>query len=111
MEIVVIDGQGGGIGKNIIQVLKEKHPEYTIIGVGTNSMATTQLKRVVLILLQRGKMLLFIMLNMPLLLLVRLELLLQIQCMVKLHQLWQKLLEKVKRVNILFLFLNAVLKS
>ena len=23
MEIVVIDGQGGGIGKNIIQVLKE----------------------------------------------------------------------------------------
>ena len=26
MEIVVIDGQGGGIGKNIIQVLKEKHP-------------------------------------------------------------------------------------
>ena len=67
MEIVVIDGQGGGIGKNIIQVLKEKHPEYTIIGVGTNSMATTQL--------------------------------------------WQKLLEKVKRVNILFLFLNAVLKS
>lgn len=111
MEIVVIDGQGGGIGKNIIQVLKEKHPEYTIIGVGTNSMATTQLKRVVLILLQRGKMLLFIMLNMPLLLLVRLALLLQIQCMVKLHQLWQKLLEKVKRVNILFLFLNAVLKS
>ena len=110
MEIVVIDGQGGGIGKNIIQVLKEKHPEYTIIGVGTNSMATTQLKKVVLILLQRGKMLLFIMLNMPLLLLVRLALLLQIQCMVKLHQLWQKLLEKVKRVNILFLFLNAVLK-
>ena len=45
MEIVVIDGQGGGIGKNIIQVLKEKHPEYTIIGVGTNSMATTQLKK------------------------------------------------------------------
>ena len=45
MEIVVIDGQCGGIGKNIIQVLKEKHPEYTIIGVGTNSMATTQLKK------------------------------------------------------------------
>ena len=34
MEIVVVDGQGGGIGKNIIQVLKEKHPEYVIIGVG-----------------------------------------------------------------------------
>ena len=81
MEIVVIDGQGGGIGKNIIQVLKEKHPEYTIIGVGTNSMATTQLKK-------GGA-----------------------DIIVKLHQLWQKLLEKVKRINILFLFLNAVLKS
>ena len=45
MEIVVVDGQGGGIGKNIVQVLKEKHPEYTIIGVGTNSIATTNLKR------------------------------------------------------------------
>ena len=111
MEIVVIDGQGGGIGKNIIQVLKEKHPEYTIIGVGTNSMATTQLKKGGADIIATGKMLLFIMLNMPLLLLVRLELLLQIQCMVKLHQLWQKLLEKVKRVNILFLFLNAVPKS
>lgn len=111
MEIVVIDGQGGGIGKNIIQVLKEKHPEYTIIGVGTNSMATTQLKKGGADIIATGEMLLFIMLNMPLLLLVRLALLLQIQCMVKLHQLWQKLLEKVKRVNILFLFLNAVLKS
>ena len=45
MEIVVVDGQGGGIGKNIIQVLKEKHPEYVIIGVGANSIATGQLKK------------------------------------------------------------------
>lgn len=45
MEIVVVDGQGGGIGKNIVQVLKEKHPEYVIIGVGTNSIATGQLKK------------------------------------------------------------------
>ena len=111
MEIVVIDGQGGGIGKNIIQVLKEKHPEYTIIGVGTNSMATTQLKKGGADIIATGENAVVLMLNMPLLLLVRLELLLQIQCMVKLHQLWQKLLEKVKRVNILFLFLNAVLKS
>ena len=45
MEIVVVDGQGGGIGKNLVQVLKEKHPEYVIIGVGTNSIATGQLKK------------------------------------------------------------------
>ena len=111
MEIVVIDGQGGGIGKNIIQVLKEKHPEYTIIGVGTNSMATTQLKKGGADIIATGENAVVYNVNMPLLLLVRLELLLLIQCMVKLHQLWQKLLEKVKRVNILFLFLNAVLKS
>lgn len=109
MEIVVIDGQGGGIGKNIIQVLKEKHPEYTIIGIGPIVCNNTA-KKGGAVIIATGKMLLFIMLNMPLLLLVRLELLLQIQCMVKLHQLWQMLLEKVKRVNILFLFLNAVLK-
>ncbi len=98
MEIVVIDGQGGGIGKNIIQVLKEKHPEYTMIGVGTNSMATTQLKKGGADIIATGEN--AVVYNVKhLLLFVRLELLLQIQCMVKLHQLWQKLLEKVKRVN------------
>lgn len=45
MEIVVVDGQGGGIGKNIIAALKQKHPEYFIIGVGTNSIASNNLKK------------------------------------------------------------------
>lgn len=45
MEIVVVDGQGGGIGKNIIQALKKNFHDVVVIGVGTNSIATTNLKK------------------------------------------------------------------
>lgn len=45
MEVVVVDGQGGGIGKNIIQAIKEHISDITVIGVGTNSIATTNLKK------------------------------------------------------------------
>lgn len=45
MEVVVVDGQGGGIGKNIIQAIKEQLTDITVIGVGTNSIATTNLKK------------------------------------------------------------------
>ena len=45
MEIVVVDGQGGGIGKSVITAIKEKNKDITIIGVGTNSIATTNLKK------------------------------------------------------------------
>lgn len=45
MEIVVVDGQGGGIGRSVIMAIKEKNKNITIIGVGTNSIATTNLKK------------------------------------------------------------------
>ncbi len=42
MRIAVIDGQGGGIGKNLILSLKEKIPaEITLIALGTNALATS----------------------------------------------------------------------
>ncbi len=42
--ICVIDGQGGGIGSNIIKRLKEKFGEaIEIIALGTNAIATTQM--------------------------------------------------------------------
>lgn len=44
-EIVVIDGQGGGIGKLIIQAIKANMKEVVVIGVGTNSSATNNLKK------------------------------------------------------------------
>ncbi len=41
MQILVIDGQGGGIGSRIIAALKPLLPAgYEIVGVGTNVLAT-----------------------------------------------------------------------
>lgn len=38
--ILVIDGQGGGIGKQLTQNIKESFPDVTVRAVGTNVMAT-----------------------------------------------------------------------
>ena len=40
MNILVIDAQGGGIGRQLITKLLEKLPEADIVAAGTNSMAT-----------------------------------------------------------------------
>lgn len=41
MKILVIDGQGGGIGKSLVEKLRASLPEAEIIAAGTNSIATT----------------------------------------------------------------------
>jgi len=41
MKILVIDAQGGGIGRNAVASLKESFPEAEIIAVGTNTVATS----------------------------------------------------------------------
>ena len=41
MKILVIDAQGGGIGKQVIAAIKREMPQTEIIAVGTNSTATT----------------------------------------------------------------------
>lgn len=38
--IAVVDGQGGGIGANIVEKLKSQFPDINIIALGTNSIAT-----------------------------------------------------------------------
>lgn len=40
MKITIIDGQGGKIGKSIVEQLKKSHPEQEIYAIGTNSLAT-----------------------------------------------------------------------
>lgn len=40
MNILVIDGQGGGIGKQLIASIKAARPNDTLTAVGTNSVAT-----------------------------------------------------------------------
>ena len=39
MKIVVIDGQGGGIGRQIVQAVRANFPNAELIAVGTNSTA------------------------------------------------------------------------
>ena len=41
MKIIIIDGQGGKIGKIIIEELKKSLPEHELIAIGTNSIATS----------------------------------------------------------------------
>ena len=38
--VLLIDGQGGGIGRQLAQKIKETFPEITIRAVGTNVIAT-----------------------------------------------------------------------
>ena len=40
MNILVIDAQGGGIGKQLVARIKKEYPSETVIAVGTNSIAT-----------------------------------------------------------------------
>lgn len=41
MKITIIDGQGGRIGRTVIEQLKEKHGELELFAIGTNSIATS----------------------------------------------------------------------
>lgn len=40
MKITIIDGQGGKMGKAVIEQLKKRFPELVLYAVGTNSIAT-----------------------------------------------------------------------
>lgn len=40
MNILVIDGQGGRLGRKLVESIRKACPETTITAVGTNSMAT-----------------------------------------------------------------------
>ena len=41
MKIVIIDGQGGRMGKSVIEQLKNNYPELELYAIGTNSIATS----------------------------------------------------------------------
>ena len=43
MNILVIDGQGGKMGKQLIEAVRAKHPDAEITAVGTNSIATANM--------------------------------------------------------------------
>lgn len=45
MKVLIIDGQGGGLGRQLVSAVKEKCPEAEVLAVGTNSTATGAMLR------------------------------------------------------------------
>lgn len=45
MKILVIDGQGGGLGRSIVEKVLTRFPEADLTVLGTNAMATSNMMR------------------------------------------------------------------
>ena len=45
MKVVVIDGQGGSLGKALIEAIRKDYPTLEILAIGTNSMAASAMLR------------------------------------------------------------------
>lgn len=45
MEILVIDGQGGGLGRQLVDAVQQAVPDARITAVGTNSQATAAMRK------------------------------------------------------------------
>ena len=45
MKIMVMDGQGGGIGRNLVEEFSKKFQDAEIIAVGTNAAATANMMK------------------------------------------------------------------
>jgi len=45
MRIMVMDGQGGGIGRSLVEELHLRYPEAELIAVGTNAAATSNMMK------------------------------------------------------------------
>ena len=43
MRIMVMDGQGGGVGRSLVEELRARFPEAEIVAVGTNAAATANM--------------------------------------------------------------------
>lgn len=45
MKIVIIDGQGGSLGKALVEAIRKVHPTLELLAIGTNSMAASAMLR------------------------------------------------------------------
>jgi len=45
MQIVIIDGQGGSLGKSLVEAIKKRFEHVQVLAIGTNSLATSAMLR------------------------------------------------------------------
>ncbi len=45
MEILVIDGQGGKLGRQLVETITRQYPDVVLTAVGTNSTATENMRK------------------------------------------------------------------
>lgn len=45
MKVIVVDGQGGGVGRLMVSKLRALRPDWTILAIGTNALATSAMLR------------------------------------------------------------------
>lgn len=45
MQIVIIDGQGGSLGKSLVEAIKKQFPQVHLLAIGTNSLAASAMLR------------------------------------------------------------------
>ena len=53
MNVLVIDGQGGGLGKQLVAALSTQCPEIRLTAVGTNSLAANAMRKACLLYTSR----------------------------------------------------------
>lgn len=45
MKIMIMDGQGGGVGRSLVEELHSRYPKAELIAVGTNATATSNMMK------------------------------------------------------------------
>ena len=45
MKIMIMDGQGGGVGRSLVEALRARYPDVELIAVGTNATATANMMK------------------------------------------------------------------
>ena len=45
MKIMIMDGQGGGVGRSLVEELHSRYPKAELIAVGTNAAATSNMMK------------------------------------------------------------------
>lgn len=45
MRIMVMDGQGGGVGRSLVEEIRARYPEAELIAVGANATATSNMMK------------------------------------------------------------------